>query len=43
MSEENQEETLDFLHSYAIPYVGVDMPPRAIRARSRPLLRPPST
>jgi uncharacterized protein YecE (DUF72 family) len=26
MSEENQEETLDFLRSYAIPYVCVDMP-----------------
>jgi len=26
MSEENREETLDFLRSYAIPYVSVDMP-----------------
>jgi uncharacterized protein YecE (DUF72 family) len=26
MSEENREETLDFLRSYAIPYVCVDMP-----------------
>jgi uncharacterized protein YecE (DUF72 family) len=26
MSEQNQEETLDFLRSYAIPYVCVDMP-----------------
>jgi uncharacterized protein YecE (DUF72 family) len=26
MSEENQDETLDFLRSYAIPYVCVDMP-----------------
>ncbi|MFI9575077.1 DUF72 domain-containing protein [Microbispora rosea] len=26
MSEENQAETLDFLRSYAIPYVCVDMP-----------------
>jgi uncharacterized protein YecE (DUF72 family) len=26
MSEENRAETLDFLRSYAIPYVSVDMP-----------------
>ncbi len=26
MSEENQEETLDFLRSYGVPYVSVDMP-----------------
>jgi uncharacterized protein YecE (DUF72 family) len=26
MSEENREETLDFLRSYAVPYVSVDMP-----------------
>jgi uncharacterized protein YecE (DUF72 family) len=26
MSEENRDETLDFLRSYAIPYVSVDMP-----------------
>jgi uncharacterized protein YecE (DUF72 family) len=26
MSEENREETLDFLRSYAVPYVCVDMP-----------------
>lgn len=26
MSEENQEETIDFLRSYAVPYVVVDMP-----------------
>lgn len=26
MSEENQEETLDFLARYAVPYVSVDMP-----------------
>jgi uncharacterized protein YecE (DUF72 family) len=26
MSEENQEETLDFLRRYAVPYVSVDMP-----------------
>lgn len=26
MSEENQEETLDFLTRYAVPYVSVDMP-----------------
>ncbi|MEU9888628.1 DUF72 domain-containing protein [Sphaerisporangium sp. NPDC051011] len=26
MSEENRDETLDFLRSYAIPYVNVDMP-----------------
>ena len=26
MSEENQEETLDFLRSYQVPYVAVDMP-----------------
>jgi uncharacterized protein YecE (DUF72 family) len=26
MSDENREETLDFLRSYAIPYVSVDMP-----------------
>jgi uncharacterized protein YecE (DUF72 family) len=26
MTEENQTETLDFLRSYAIPYVCVDMP-----------------
>jgi uncharacterized protein YecE (DUF72 family) len=26
MSEENQEETLDFLTKYAVPYVSVDMP-----------------
>jgi len=26
MSQENQEETLDFLRSYQVPYVAVDMP-----------------
>lgn len=42
VSEENREETLDFLTSYGLPYVVVDMPQGYPSSIPRPWRRPPT-